>query len=161
MHPDRQPYREVNRRPVPVERMADCHLGRLQETHCQLLMSVERMLVLVSSSAFNADAYHLARVRLMEATAASRRVGGNILEYFLPRVETREAEALKALQGRSIEMFNRLARHFEQWTPEAVGSNWLAYGPQAYTLCSSMLREVDREQAILYPLLKRQIRDDQ
>lgn len=134
--------------------MAGHCLSRLPEAHRELLLAISNMLALTGTGSFDEDAFYLARVRLVRASSERRWLWRKILEGLLPLAEVEEAEVLKSLQSRDMNLLCTSTLHLQHWSPAAVAADWDAYEPQLRALCVRMLKEIGHEQASLFPVLE-------
>jgi hypothetical protein len=134
--------------------MAGHCLGRLPEAHRELLLAISNMLAVTGSGTFDEDAFYLARVRLVRASSERRWLWRRILDGLLPLAELEEAEVLKSLQSRDMDMLCSSTVHLQHWSPAAVAADWSAYEPQIRALCVRMLKQIGHEQATLFPVVE-------
>jgi hypothetical protein len=129
-------------------------LSRLPDAHRELLLAISNMLALTGTASFDEDAFYLARVRLVRASSERRWLWRKILEGLLPLAELDEAEVLKSLQSRDMDLLCASTLHLQHWFPAAVAADWGAYEPQLRALCVRMLKQIGHEQATLFPVLE-------
>jgi hypothetical protein len=128
-------------------------LSRLPGVHRNLLLSIENMLALTAGGSFDEEGFSLSRLRLIRASSERRWLWRKILQALIPLVEVADAEALKSLQARDMDLLCATTTHLQHWFPAAVAADWGAYEPQMRALCVRMLKEIGQEQRTLYPLL--------
>jgi hypothetical protein len=137
------------------EAVATLCLEDLRSKHRELLLAIDEMLSLLVGDGFDAESYYAARIRLMQASFERHWLWRRIFDYLIGRVGLIDAETLKRLQSRDMDLLATFSQHSRCWPPARIEADWHVYEPQMRAICSGMLSSIDDEQDQLYPLLER------
>lgn len=126
----------------------------LQALHVQLRQMIAELAVLVSQASPDIDALSSTRLKL---TRLSGRRQSMIQCAILPRLHAippANAAQLQDLRLEAAALAVKFSEHISRWTTRAIQSDWPGYQRASAEMRRSMLNRIEREAAILYPLLE-------
>jgi len=127
--------------------------NQLRTVDDELREGMKELAALTSQAAPDGEA--LARTRLKITRLAGRR-RSLVQCAILPGLgdsPAASAARLSDLRRETMEAAVKFSAHLSRWTPQAIRADWTAYRAASADLRRFILQQVDREAAILYPLL--------
>jgi hypothetical protein len=123
-------------------------LAKLQDLHAKLRGAIGALAELTRQSEPDAEALSAARLRLSRLSRR-RRV---LIDYSILPVLP-DIPAVTDLAADAAEQSLRSSEHVGRWTLSAVCADWAGYQLASAEMRRQILRRVDREARVLYPLL--------
>ncbi len=131
-------------------------LAELKRAHRELLERVVQFETLTRGS--RPDSSLMANVRLhLTRASGERRL---ILEKIYPMLDSlspEEAERVRQLRAEGTSMLIEASQYVATWTIARILREWPAYQQASLHVARSNRRRVADEQALIYPLLMRQV----
>lgn len=129
-------------------------LAELRVAHEALLAGIQELEDATHAAAPDASALAAIRWRLSRASSRRRRLvdeaSARLREGNAPEV----VAEIDRLRENSAEMLSSSSRHVGGWTIDRVVADWDGYRAASTAMRASMRRRIEREKAILYPLLE-------
>jgi hypothetical protein len=129
-------------------------LTELKDIHHQLREAIAELAAVVTRQQMDDAALTAARLKL---TRLSRRRRSFIDCSVLPKLHdlaTAEAALVADLRLESARLGVESSEHIGRWTMRSITADWAGYQRASAAMRASMLKRIEREAAILYPLLE-------
>jgi hypothetical protein len=129
-------------------------LTELKDIHSQLRDAIAELAAVVTRSERDDEALTAARLKL---TRLSRRRRSFIDCSIFPQlldVPAADAARLEELRLEAARLAVQSSNHIGQWTMRSITADWAGYQRASAAMRASMLKRIEREAAILYPLLE-------
>ena len=127
-------------------------LSELKAIHAELREAITELAAIVSATAPDEEALSRTRLKL---TRLSRRRSALIRSADFPQPgDAAVAARLNDLRLEATELMVKSSEHITRWTTRAILADWAGYQRASAEMRKSMLRRIEREAALLYPLLE-------
>ena len=137
---------------VPVNRVWAI-LADLQNAHARILTCMREMTKATAKPGPDKIAYTTARFRLSEASFARRLVLQSAFDFLFSRASLSDRQVISRLRVADLELAQQTSLHVNRWTPEKVLLDWGSYCRASNDLRHAILKQVELERTMLYPLL--------
>ena len=134
--------------------IADQLLVELDCVQKRFIESIAGLADVTSGSSPDQIEYVCARVQISQAILARRSVFDMVCEFLRGRVTPCQWEVVTELRVADSNVLMQSARHVAEWTNERIESEWAAYCLASKNIRIVMGNVIERERAILYPLLE-------
>jgi len=127
-------------------------LSELKAIHAELREAIAELAAIVSQTAPDEEALSRTRLKL---TRLSRRRSALIRSATFS--DPHDAAITAQLDDLRLEATNLMVKsseHITRWTTRAILADWAGYQRASAEMRKSMLRRIEREAALLYPLLQ-------
>jgi len=127
-------------------------LSELKAIHAELREAIAELAAIVSQTVPDEEALSRTRLKL---TRLSRRRSALIRSATFP--DPHDAAITAQLDDLRLEATNLMVKsseHITRWTTRAILADWAGYQRASAEMRKSMLRRIEREVALLYPLLE-------
>ena len=128
---------------------------QLQDAHAELLGEMARLEAATSAAVPDPD---LAAIRLRLSRASGRRmrlIEQQIIPSLLSRATGGEADSLTRLRADMVAARSHSSRHVAHWSLDAAKADWPGYCEASAEMRVRMRAQIERERAILDPLLRK------
>jgi hypothetical protein len=132
-------------------------LNQLKTVHAELREAIAALESVVTRPAPDDEALSGARLRLSRLSSRRRTMIETQIYPLLTGLSPEEAQRVGDLRFETAELLVRSSRHIGQWTVRAIWADWPGYQLASAEMRRSMLHRIQREAAILYPLLEARI----
>jgi len=129
-------------------------LNQLKAVHAELRDGIAALESVVVRPAPDDEPLSVARLRLSRLSSRRRTMIETQIYPLLTSLSPEEARQVNALRFETAELLVRSSRHIGKWTVRAIWADWAGYQRASAEMRRSMLRRIQREAAILYPLLE-------
>ena len=129
-------------------------MSELSQLHDELVAAIAELAAGTARDAPNEAALASVRYRLTRTSTARRKLVETLCARFAPQLPPVEADQLRALQGDTGALRATSSRHIADWSPRDIAKNWRGYCEASASMRASMLNQIEREKALLYPLLE-------
>ena len=140
-------------RPVVEPRSYEILQSRLADAHLKMAFCTADLECLAAGANPGDGLMAPARLRIRQANFERRRVIWEICEHLVSHVSARDAEAIRQFQPQDMAMLRIASDHLRHWTPHRVRTDWSAYCEALRALIMKVRDEVEKERALLVPLL--------
>jgi len=134
--------------------IADQLLVELDCAQKRFIESIAGLADVTSGSSPDQIEYVCARVQISQAILARRSVFDMVCEFLRGRVTPCQWEVVTELRVADSNVLMQSARHVAEWTNERIESEWAAYCLASKNIRIVMGNVIERERAVLYPLLE-------
>ena len=134
--------------------IADQLLVELDCAQKRFIESIAGLADVTSGSSPNQIEYVCARVQISQAILARRSIFDTVCEFLRGRLTPCQWESVAELRIADSDLLMQSARHVAEWTNERIESEWSAYCLASKAIRIMMGNVIERERAILYPLLE-------
>ena len=134
--------------------IADQLLVELDCAQKRFIESIAGLADVTSGSSPDQIEYVSARVQISQAILARRSIFDMVCEFLRGRVTPCQWEVVTELRVADSNVLMQSARHVAEWTNERIESEWAAYCLASKNIRIVMGNVIERERAILYPLLE-------
>jgi hypothetical protein len=129
-------------------------MSELSQLHDELASAIADLAAVTARDAPDEAALASVRYKLTRTSTARRRLVETLCAKFAPHVLPPQAEQLRALQGDTGALRANSSRHIADWSPRDIVKNWRGYCEASAVMRAGMLKQIEREKALLYPLLE-------
>lgn len=129
-------------------------LEALKEAHREVRECMEAMEALASSPGADKQTYTTARYRISRASMA-RRSSFNRVRATLDSATPMEVAAIENIARLDRELMASSAKHVRRWSVQAIADDWGGYCAASRSIRRQMADELEAEEAMLFPILKR------
>jgi hypothetical protein len=129
-------------------------MSELSQLHDDLVAAIAELAAVTARDAPDEAALASVRYRLTRTSTARRRLVESLCTQFAPQVPPAQAEQLRTLQGDTGALRATSSQHIADWSPRDIAKDWRGYCTASAAMRASMLRQIEREKALLYPLLE-------
>lgn len=129
-------------------------LEALKRAHREVRECMETMEALASSPGADKQIYTAARYRISRASMA-RRSCFNRVRAALDSATPVEVEAIEQIARLDRALMANSAQHVGRWSVEAIDGDWGGYCAASRRIRQEMAEELEAEEAMLFPILKR------
>lgn len=133
-------------------------LSELKAVHAELRAGIAELAALVHRPAPDEAALSAARLKLTKLSRRRRSLIDCTICPALHDAPQPGAAALADLLFEGARLAAKSSEHISRWTMTAIRADWPGYQRASAEMRASMLKRIDREAAVLYPLLQGQLR---
>jgi len=130
-------------------------LADLQNAHIRLIASIKDLAKITEQASSDKVEYSAIRFRVSEASLARRIVFRAACDYLLPIASPADQQTIGRLRSADAELAKHASQHVQQWTTATVDLGWEGYCASSREIRSSLLKQIELERSLLYPLLHR------
>ena len=134
--------------------IADQLLVELDCAQKRFIETIAGLADVTSSTSPDEIEYICARVQISQAILARSAIFDTVCEFLRGRVTPCHWETVAELRVADANLLMQSARHVAEWTNERIESDWAAYCLASKNIRIMMGNVIERERAILYPLLE-------
>ena len=128
-------------------------LTELKAIHDQLRQAIAELAAVVTQPEMNDEALTAARLKLTRASRRRRSLIDSSIYPLLHDIPAAEAARLEELRLEAARLAAQSSDHIGRWTMRTITADWPGYQRASAAMRASMLKRIEREAAILYPLL--------
>jgi len=128
-------------------------LEKLKAIHHEQRDAVASLATILSQPDQDGDALAAARLRIMKLNRRRLSLIECSILPLLHDVPPAEAGALSELRLEAAKHAVNMTQHIARWTLPAICSDWDGYGRASAEMRREVLRRLDREAEVFYPLL--------
>lgn len=129
-------------------------LNELKAIHAELREAIATLESVVSRPAPDDAALSAARLRLTRLSSRRRALIENCLCPLLTDIGPEDARRIADLRLETATLLVQSSQHIGHWTIRAIHADWAGYQRASAEMRRAMLRRIQREAALLYPLLE-------
>ena len=129
-------------------------LGELRCIHGLLREAIAELAAVASNSVLDEAPLSTARLRLSRASRNRRSLILGSIAPLLHDVPAPKAADVAALVLEDSRLMINSSEHVRRWTMSGIRDDWTGYQRASAEMRASMLKRIDREAAVLYPLLE-------
>lgn len=129
-------------------------VGELRDAHRSLMAQLSAMDALTAGDPADPVLCANGRWRLSQASLGRRLLAARICDYFLPRLDACERQALKQLIAADQALLKDSSAHLGRWTAERVRDDWAGFRTASSEMRRKTFEHIAREQRLLYPMLQ-------
>ncbi len=130
-------------------------LSQLKIVHADLRDAIAALEKVVSRPAPEGEALSAARLRLSRISRQRRSLIECTILPLLHDVPPAAAAEIADLRLEAARLLVESSSHIGAWTMRAIVADWAGYQRASAGMRASMLRRIDREARLLYPLLEK------
>ena len=138
---------------VPSANRSWAILADLQTAHVRLLASIKDLAKITVQPQADKVEYSAVRFRVSEASLARRIVFRAACDHLFEIAPPAQQETIRRLRNADAELAQLTSQHVHQWTGTAVDQDWEGYCVCSKEIRSALLKQVELERGLLYPLL--------
>jgi len=128
-------------------------LTELKAIHDQLRQAIAELAAVVTQPEMNDEALTAARLKLTRASRRRRSLIDSSIYPLLHDVPAPDAALLEELRLEAAHLAAQSSGHIGRWTMRTICADWPGYQRASAAMRASMLKRIEREAGILYPLL--------
>lgn len=129
-------------------------LNDLKAIHAELRAAIADLERVVALPAPEEELLSAARLRLSRLSSRRRTMIESSICPLLGDLAPEDAERVADLRLETGTLLVQSSRHIGQWTMRAICADWAGYQRASAEMRRAMLRRIQREAAVLYPLLE-------
>jgi hypothetical protein len=129
-------------------------LTELKAIHDQLREAIAELAAVVTQPEMNDAALTAARLKLTRMSRRRRSLIDSSIYPLLYDLPAAEAVGLEELRLEAGRLAAQSSDHIGRWTMRTITADWPGYQRASAAMRASMLKRIEREAAILYPLLE-------
>jgi hypothetical protein len=133
-------------------------LSELKTVHAELRGGIAELAALEDGAELDEAALATARLKLTKLSRRRQSLIDNVICPALQDAPQPGAAALADLLFENARLAGKSSEHIGRWTMSAIRADWTGYQRASAEMRTSMLRRIDREAAVLYPLLESEAR---
>ena len=130
-------------------------LDKLKTIHDEQREALTALATIVAQPDQDGDALAAARLLAMKLNRRRLSLIENTIFPFLHDAPPADARALSELRLEEAKHAVRMSEHITRWTLTAISSDWDGYKRASSEMRRAVLRRLDREAEVFYPLLTR------
>jgi hypothetical protein len=130
-------------------------LRELRRIHDELREAIARLASVVQEESFEEHVLAKARLNLSRSSGRRRALIQCTIAPALHDVDGADGARLKDLLLEDAGLMVNSSRHVARWTIQAIREDWAGYQQASAAMRAEMIRRIEREAEILYPLLER------
>ncbi|WP_404338798.1 hypothetical protein AB2M62_06925 [Sphingomonas sp. MMS12-HWE2-04] len=128
-------------------------MSELPALHDDLVATIADLAALTARDAPDEAPLAATRYKLTRLSTARRRAIEMLCAQQISRLPPHEADRLRRFQEEITSQRGTSSRHISEWSPRDIVKNWPGYCAASATMRAAMLAQIDREKALLYPLI--------
>jgi hypothetical protein len=129
-------------------------LTQLKAVHAELREAIAGLEAVVSRPSPDRELLSAARLRLSKASSRRRSTLECSIYPILHDVPQHDAEKIANLRLEMATLMVQSSEHIGRWTVRAICEDWAGYQKASAAMRRSMLKRIEHEAAVLYPLLQ-------
>ena len=129
-------------------------LSQLKAVHVELRDAIAGLEAVVSQPSPDREPLSAARLRLSKASSRRRSMIECSIYPLLHDIPPHEAEKITNLRLEMATLMVKSSEHIGRWTINAICEDWAGYQKVSAAMRRSMLKRIEHEAAVLYPLLQ-------
>lgn len=129
-------------------------LGQLELIHDDLREAIAELAAVVRNPSLDEAALSASRLKLVKLSSTRHALLVCTIFPKLNDVSAVEAARIADLALENIQIRSCSSDHIGRWTMNAIRADWPGYQRASAEMRVSMLKRIDREAMILYPILK-------
>ena len=129
-------------------------LTQLKAVHAELREAIAGLEAVVSQPAPDREPLSAARLRLSKASSRRRSMIECSIYPLLHDLPPHEADKIANLRLEMAALMVQSSEHIGRWTIRAICEDWGGYQKASAAMRRSMLKRIEHEGAVLYPLLQ-------
>lgn len=129
-------------------------LTKLKAAHAELRAAIAVLAAETARAAPDPAALPAARLKLTRASSRRRTLVQCLIATELHGLPSETAHRVEALRRNSYDMAVLSSEHIGRWTLRAILADWAGYQQASIQIRAAMLRRMEEEMTVLYPLLE-------
>jgi len=129
-------------------------LMELRDAHAQLLEALASHEAELDRSMPDRAAFFAARFRLSRASLRRKIAVEAVTSHCIAAATPDQAAQLEELRRDAVELTLKTSAHIGRWPMSATLADWVRYRSESAVLRAEMRRRIEREKAVLYPMLE-------
>ena len=129
-------------------------LTELKALHAELREAIAELAVVVARPEPEDEALSAARLKLSRLSRRRRSFIESTIFPELDGLPVTDAAQLAELRLETANLLVKSSEHIGRWTMRTISADWAGYQRASAAMRASMLKRIEREAAILYPLLE-------
>jgi hypothetical protein len=129
-------------------------LTQFKAVHAELREAIAGLEAVVSQPSPDREPLSAARLRLSKASSRRRSMIECSIYPLLHDVPPHEADKITNLRLEMAKLMVQSSEHIGLWTIRAICEDWPGYQKASAAMRRSMLKRIEHEAAVLYPLLQ-------
>lgn len=129
-------------------------LTQLKALHAELREAIGALEAVVARPTFDDAAVSAARLRLSRLSSRRRSMIECSIFPLLHDVAPVDATRIADLRLETAKLLVQSSEHIGRWTMREIAADWSGYQRASAEMRRSMIRRIQREAAVLYPLLE-------
>ena len=129
-------------------------LTELKAIHDQLREAIAELAAVVTQPEMNDEALTAARLKLTRLSRRRRSFSDCTVLPQLHDVPAADTARLEDLRLEAARLGVQSSEHIGRWTMRSIAADWPGYQRASAAMRASMLKRIEREATILYPLLE-------
>jgi hypothetical protein len=130
-------------------------LPALKAAHRRIESCIAELETITSGGLPDAARFGAIRLRVGQANLARRQIARRICSHLIAVTSIDKVEAVRELQRRDCEQFQRTSELIGCWTPQVLQNDWRGYCNASRRVRDGLREIVVAEKKLLYPLLQR------
>jgi len=130
-------------------------LLELKALHDELRAAIAELQAQTAKSVPDQAGLPLARLKVVRASGRRKAMIDCTITPSLHNVSGEDAGRMRDLRHASCDLAVETSQHIARWTMNSILADWEGYRGATANMARIMLRRIDDESAILYPLLER------
>jgi len=128
-------------------------LADLQNAHIRLITAIKDLAKITGRPCSDKVEYSTVRFRVSEASLARRITFRAACDYLLPIASPADQQTISCLRSADADLAKHASQHVQRWTTATVDLDWDGYCVSAREMRSALLKQIELERSMLYPLL--------
>ena len=128
-------------------------LSQLKALHAELRLAIAELAVEAAKNEPDQDRLPAARLKLTRVSGRRKSLIECSIAPILHNVAPEDARRIADLRYESSAIAVGTSEHIAQWTTRAIVADWFGYRRASAEMRRAMLRRIDQEAALFYPLL--------
>jgi len=129
-------------------------MSDLPALHDALIATIAELAALTARDAPDEAPIASTRYKLTRLSTARRRLIDSLCAELLPRLSPGDAARIRQFQEAHAAQRGTSSRHISDWSPREIVKNWPGYCAASAAMRAAMLAQIEREKALLYPLIR-------
>jgi hypothetical protein len=129
-------------------------LSQLEALHAELRLAIAELAAEVGKSAPDQDRLPAARLKLTRLSGRRKSLIECSIAPLLHDVAPDDARRIADLRAEAARIAAGTSNHIARWTMREIVADWAGYQRASADMRRAMLRRIDREAAVFYPLLE-------
>ena len=132
-------------------------LTQLKAVHAELREAIAGLEAVVSQPSPDRETLSAARLRLSRASSRRRSMIECSVYPLLHDVPPEEAAKIANLRLEMATLMVQSSEHIGRWTVQSICADWAGYQKASAAMRRSMLKRIEQEVTVLYPLIQAKI----
>lgn len=130
-------------------------LVKLEITHRQIESGIADLEAVASDGPPQGTQFDAVRLQIGQAILKRRQVASEVYSTLLSAICAEDAVAVRGLQERDLEQFQRTSEVIRHWTPQMLRDDWSGYCEASRKVRDGLREILAAEKKLLFPLLVR------